>query len=479
MSTALYDDADFVERLIKYLIRSKAVFQKAKVLGMTGDDLIISEEFGFRLYKTMADLAFKINAPPVDRDVFMGELKTMYKEGGIHDSQLEYACKLASFFYDGSEIVPAQEEYVVNNLKSFIEHRRFQRIKTENSDDLVTMRDSLNQLTITLKKADSSVVEKEVIINPFDKMVTNDIYPSMMTGFNKIDQVMGGLHYGGYYLLLGYTGGGKTALGVNFCSNAALQGLNAVYVSMEELAEHVIQRFYARFFKLPYTPLYHGKANFELGEAWQNQQGQEHFELMKKHLRVIGLKEVAPVTTDVIYSYLEDLEKRHKFIPDLVVVDQLEFIDPCDGGNKNIQSWEKNQIISNQCDALSHRRIGGRFFALVVQHQIKGNMKWRFQPSDIDGYKGILKPVDTAFGVGRENKASERLNIFSLKSRHHRDFEYEYFGDFEHMDIIDKENKGFAEGQFANPPPAGTTTNGTTTTAPDSQPPPSSNPIVQ
>ena len=120
------------------------------------------------------------------------------------------------------------------------------------------------------------------------------------------------------------------------------------------------------------------------------------------------------------------------FLPEVVVVDQLQFVEPTKA-RKGMQTWELQAQAAMELDELSHKTINGQKFALWVNHQAKGKLKRYFSRDEIDGFKGIIHKTDLTIGIGRDNIHANECDIFTLKVRHCPDFHITLEADFKYM----------------------------------------------
>lgn len=442
MSNNTYDTGDFIELLLAHLVRDPIVRKKAREAGLLPTDLITSDDYGIRVYEKIAEIALSIKDPIVSISLMIIKVEELFQAEQLTKQQAPLVHDLLLFIYK-TELTP---EYIADQLKLFVKYRRQEKIKTLYADDNDRMLVELNKTHIEFVK--ETVSAKTTTVRPFEAPVKKSIVAMVRTGFNRIDQIMGGLSYGEYGLLIGYSGGGKTAFGTNLCSNAALLGHKATYISLEETIEDISNRFYSKFFEISYTRLHNGSGYMELESAFQEERHQSHLRLLSENLCIEGMKGLTPLTVDDLKAVLDRNYETTGFIPEVVVVDQLQFLSPRSDGESH-QTWEKERKSSKECDELSHMQIGGQNFALWVQHQAKGKNKKYFTTEEIDGFKGIIQPADTVLGIGREKPNSEDFAIFSLKSRHSKNFELDYKGNLEFMRFSDSNSEPMAQPGFA------------------------------
>ena len=223
-----------------------------------------------------------------------------------------------------------------------------------------------------------------------------------------------------------------------FAVKMAMVGRKVVYLSLEEAYEDICNRLYSSVYKVSYTSLHSGSAYMELEQKFNSLEDldADRKRLLTENLCVIGLKDKTPMNTLQIFKELENKYEETGFIPDIVELDQMQFLTP-QSTTKGEQAWTMESRVSRECDQLSHRQIGGQHFGLLVNHQARGKLKKTFSSEDISGFKGIMQPTDLVMGIGREGPMSVDFEVFSLKSRHSNNFSVPLVGNLEFMEFLE------------------------------------------
>jgi len=445
----LLDSADFIEQLLKHLLRSKEVLERAKELGLRGDDFLSSSEYGIQSYKIIADLALSIGTGPISQDLLGIHIRSYIEAGKIHDAIQEQIIDLFVGLYHG-ELNP---EYFANEFKNFIKRRRQERAKLEHSDDADELAQALTKIAVDLS-ADEAYA-KASIVNPFQQIIKKSIYQMVGTGLRRLDVSLGGgIGYGEFGLIIGFSGSGKTLMSTLMSKNAAIAGKKSAYFSFEESHEDLANRYYSQVYKIPYGELRSGAGYSELEEKFNNEYDADYRRLLIENLRLFAMKGSGHMKPSAILELLIRNYEETGFIPDVVYVDQLQFLEP-EKRFKQDQSWGIEKRIAEDFDSVSHQKIGDRLVAWWLNHQAKGKVKLRFTRDDIDGFKGIIHKPETVIGIGRENERSDDFLIFSLKSRHSKGFELPYKGVLEYMSLEDPPEQSaapVATGSYNVPP---------------------------
>ena len=440
-SSNILNEPDLYELIIKHLVRSKLVQDKAIELGMQSDDLM-TQPIGNAIYKQIADICLGLKYAPVEPAVLCLHLKDRMQNGFILEQQLADVGNFVSWIYSDGLC----EEYIQSILGQFIKVRRIDKIKLSSGADSLKLQKELSKLAIDFPELESDTATKSILTNPFDVAVVKEAFLGVRLGFPTLDAITGGIGLGEYVLLLGFSGCGKSLMGTNIVRNIGKAGRRVLFLSAEEEAPDIFQRIYAQQFRINYSELHQGRIPKDKLQALIDNIEPEILETLRKNIKIVDLKAEAPINTNKIKAKLEQFAKEG-FIPELVIIDQLEFLE-VNEKLANEPAWKAEDRKSDECDLLSHHLIAGEHkFGLIVLHQVNGNPKRTFNRTDIAGFKGIINPADTVLGIGRENVTSDEFCIFTLKSRHSKNFELDFFGELEYMTLteMDQHRKQSAE----------------------------------
>lgn len=259
---------------------------------------------------------------------------------------------------------------------------------------------------------------------------------ALFTGFTHIDAATQGLGYQEFGLFIGHTGAGKTALAIYSAIQNARMGRKVLYLSLEEKTENLVKRIQSNIFRISYTLLHKGceSAREQLKTRLKNLTDREKFTL--DNLKIHDLTGLQSPTADYLKNYLEGLYSKNGFHPDLVYIDQMEYLET---NSKSQHEWERLKNIAFEIDKLSQHLIGNRYkFSIWLLHQASGKMSWKYSNDQISGFTGIIRPCDMAIAIGRKGTMDDIVKLFSLKVRHSRNFEFDYHADLQFMDF-----KGF------------------------------------
>jgi replicative DNA helicase len=463
----IYNDSDYIELSIKALFRDRYVLQKAIDLKVDYTD------FGtINIYNAFADTALSIgmlSPGPIGQQLCLSHLKTKLKNHNILNADMSAVMDFYEFVYN-DEILNG--EYILKNLAEFIKFRRYQTLTGDKRNTPEVLVKEATRLLSDIELHDKSGGVRT--FDPFQNLVLVEHKESLMTGFPAVDAAARGLNYQEFGLILGHSGSGKTAMAVYSAIQNAKAYRKVLYLSLEEPAENICSRIYSNIFRIPYTDLHKGSVlvQHDLREAFQNMC--ERDKLALQNLKIHDLRDVTPITCGYIQNYLDKLYADTGYHPDLVYIDQLDYLTTSE---KYDAEWQKYGRVSFEVDDLSNYLIGGKhMFSVWLLHQASGKMTRRFSNAEISGFKGVIKPTDMALAIGRDSSQDQTVSIFSLKARHAKNFQFDYLAELEFMnfeqldkaaqdrvDEEEKDKKKATKGNFANIPrkttllpPAGT-----------------------
>lgn len=436
--------------LLRHLLRSRAVFRRGQAARLTVADFAPFGDFSPPAPRLVAEAMLAIGSAPVSPEGLLVKLQELVSLGRIDPRHLPEVAGLAARLFD--ESAPLMEEHAGRELFRYLTAVRGEQVKNTAAGDLGRLHDEYRKVIFPLQAA--SLLDgpaEERFHRPFLNLMQRRIHASVSTGMPRLDTLLGGgLGYGSFGLIIGFSGCGKTALANAFARGAALQGYRVIYCSMEEEPEDLAYRNYSAVFRINYTSLRNGQGTFmELEQRIRDGDEAEKVRLLQQNLVLLDLKGATPITASRLKEMVDEYSQAHDFAYQLLIVDQMQFMEPADlvAGE---DGWVREARTAKELDEISHQAVGGRAdcrFALWVLHQAKGKVKLNFTSEDISGFKGVIHKPETVLGIGRENLTSDSFEVFSLKNRHASNFRLGLRGDLAFMSFIEQD--------AAADPPAG------------------------
>lgn len=421
----IYETEDFLELVIKHIALNPKVLAAAKRYKLQPKD------FGtVAIYRAFIKIILEIGEVPVNATLFFTKIKEMYASGELLKSQ---ESQIIDFWYWIHKPEPLNTEYILEQLPLMLKHRRFSQLLAGNKSDPDELALNLNALAFDFKHA--SHEETSSSYSPFAKAIFKLRRESFTTGFKQIDEASLGLGLQELGLIIGFSGSGKTALATHCALQNVIQGKRVLYFSLEEPGENVCNRFYSNYFRINYTALHAGdpSAQAEL-ETKLSDLSAEDLEILN-NLRVEDLRSCTPLTAEFISSFLDRYAAEKNFVPDLIFIDQMDYLE---SKKKYDSMWQKFEHVAFEVDDLCNHLIAGQHkFGVWLIHQATGKMRRYFTNQEIAGFKGIIKPADLVIGIGKDKPDDERVSLFSLKCRHAKNFNMDFIADLGYMRFED------------------------------------------
>lgn len=231
-------------------------------------------------------------------------------------------------------------------------------------------------------------------------------------------------------LLVGHSGTGKTSFSTFAAVQLALAGSKVLYVSLEEPIGNIVNRMYAQEFGVSYSALHQGDDGTFADVEAQMSNPSERQRLLARNLRLVDLSGQHSQTHEILDEIIQ--EQQMGFAPDVVMIDQLEFI-----GVEHDEVESEDAGVAGAAVApaiLLHDSLGERAFQTWVLHQVNGACEWTFPVREISGGQEVVYHFDCVIGIGRPAKESPQLRLFSMTDGIR--FEQILDADFLHMRFL-------------------------------------------
>lgn len=434
-----YNEAEYLELSIKCLFRDRNALQKALDLHMRPED------FGtINIYRAFVDTALRLKNAPINPQLCLLEMKNVFPKYNLRAEDKENIINFWEYVYTEE---PLNSEYIISHMAEFLKFRRYQDLKVNETHSPEELVNQAGRLVSEIELKDKS--EHISVIKPFEELSIVDHQECFGTGFNSVDMVAKGLALQEFGLILGHSGSGKTAMAVFSAIQNAKRRKKVLYLSLEEPAKNIANRLYSNVFRLPYTDLHRGNVltQDDLRNAFNNMC--ERDKSVLKNLEIHDLRAASPLTPRYIANYLDQLYEKTGYHPDVIYIDQLDYLEPNDTADQEAR-WQKYERAAFHVKDLCDHLIGGEHkFAVWLLHQAGGKMARRFTNAEVASCKGIIKPTDMVLAIGRDTPADSVVSIFSIKSRHGKNFQFDYFAELEFMNFEEHDGAAAERTQVA------------------------------
>lgn len=266
-----------------------------------------------------------------------------------------------------------------------------------NDEVINNLIDSLREtLTIEVDGKDKNVLKFFEEHDRVIKLLSNMQKSKYPTGFNSLDAVVeGGLSKGEVGMAIAESGGGKTSIGVNLARNYVAQGLNVLYLPLEEKLDRMVLRFEQLFANIGKNTLYtdgvtvNAELLNRLTEAYDRLRNTED----KKHWGELIIRKYQPqeMSPAKLRTLVSDLAIRDGQQIDVVFIDYPELM--------------KNPYLDR---GESESAAGGRMFEdLRAISQDYDFVCWTLSQLNRTGYGQDIKTAESIEGSKRKLNAVE------------------------------------------------------------------------
>ncbi len=230
-------------------------------------------------------------------------------------------------------------------------------------------------------------------------------YEGLMTGFDGMDNITGGLVKSGVAIIMAPPKGFKSALAMTICYNAAKRGVYSYYHANEGTYKLFYGRFAAMELSIPYKNIKDNKMT-EMEESRWKQWIQSVRDGKHQILNKIYFDEVPPAisTPELIAERLKKLKEMGKDVG-LVVVDHFGRMTTT--SKEAMQDWQMKGFIAQQiCSLALEHRVPFILLTHVKSSSAKEGIDSNkdFDAYDIERSGQPLKDVDYVFSWKIENE---------------------------------------------------------------------------
>jgi replicative DNA helicase len=229
------------------------------------------------------------------------------------------------------------------------------------------------------------------------------------TGIESFDHILyGGLGVNELLTVMAHSGRGKTAVLVNLFYGALLNGIDAVYFSLEMSQRDILRRFYRRV-------TYKTKQEFHEDEKKWASVIERFFRLTKSAGRILYYPTGTIGTFDIEIA-LDRLRDLYGFEPKLVIVDHLELLKAPKLG----YGMERYAVLKIITDSLRNIALTRNIAMVTATQATKASFdKIKLTQTDIGESYGKIQSSDVVIALCQtaEEVANNRMRLTIVKNR--------------------------------------------------------------
>lgn len=363
------------------------------------------------IFQALREFVFSYKSKP-KKDEIKSIIEEEAKSVKLSDSKLQDILETLDDLWEHDDFTPS---YVKDTLyDSIIIHKMTQAV-----DDIPSLLDKgdYDSIVSSVMKARSAIIEEgdmkefwsdsEERMRRRSKAVTSRAVP---TGFDGLDVLLnGGLPKGKIGMFVGSTGRGKSAVLVNCCAQAVLQGNDALFLTYELDTEDVMTRIDSHMTEIPLNELPLKKKTCL----------KRLKELSKQHdpgrlfVRYVPTK---TETIDGVRSVLERLRVEEGFTPDVVYLDYFDLLRMV-STTRDSKKWD---LLEENMEFL--RGLAGEYNTAIwtaSQTNRGGFSKELVDMDDLSGAYGKAFSLDLLITISQDKreKALELFRFYIAKSR--------------------------------------------------------------
>lgn len=406
-----YDFSDNIQRGILYLLKSDKDFYLQIV------NLVKDEYFEFpahtKIFNVVRDYYDKYTKLPTD-DFIVQDIKAVKTaRENLSDYEDELQCINSvnkDCLSNDTYLLDIVEQFAKKEAMKSAIAESIQLIKEDRVEEVEAL---VKEALLVNRDVDTGQEYFEDLSGRWDRVFNSEETYKYKTILPSIDKSLeGGLGARELAMVVAPPGVGKSLWLVNQGVQSMIDGKKVLYISLEMGEDKIAQRFDSVMTLVP---------QYKLKEASNQLTVKERLEIFQKEFKgsQLIIKEYPQTitSTNTIRSLLVQLKNFNEFVPDLLIVDYLELLQPV----RDIQQ----EHLAQQRISEELRGLGQEFDMLVwtaTQTNRQGRMVKVITDAELADSYGKIRTCDLAISLNQTEEEFDqgRMRAFVMKSRNGR-----------------------------------------------------------
>ena len=242
--------------------------------------------------------------------------------------------------FEAKELNEPQFNYITDEIEAFCKNSAFREAIMVSADEIGD--NEFGNAEKRIREAMSISIDTDLGLDLFASpasrlLMMEENIDAIGLGWSKYDQITNLTKRGEMMIAAGGSGSGKSVLLTNIMNNLTRLGLNGVYITLELKDSLVAKRFDSILTGVPIINLLDDLENIEnIYKRIQQQYGN----LTVKKMPVNS-------TANDIRSYLFEYELTHHYIPDVIIIDHMDLMNP-NGKNSRDDAFDRDKQIAEE-----------------------------------------------------------------------------------------------------------------------------------
>ena len=243
--------------------------------------------------------------------------------------------------FEHKQLGQSEFDFILDEIESHCKGSAFQKAILDNLDDIE--QGNFGNAEQRIREALTISVDTDLGLNIFENpvqrlLMMQENIDAIPLGWKDFDNATDYIKRGEIVLFAGGSGSGKSVVLTNIANLLAKRGLNVLYLSLELKDALVAKRFDSIITGIPIKGIFDDLAQIE-----------SIYQRIKHGYGDLTVKKL-PVgsTSNMIRSYLLEYQLQNGFIPDVILVDHLDLMEPNNSRSGNNGVFDKDKAVTEE-----------------------------------------------------------------------------------------------------------------------------------